>query len=100
MKYTNNNVLKHNLLQLLLAIDQLGNAVIGLVLFKKHYADETISSHSYRLSKVSKGWYYMKQLVDTLFWFDYEERDGVKVKHCQLSYESELERNHLPVEMR
>lgn len=66
--------------QVLIAIDQLANALIG------GYADETISARAYR-----KGWRYRQQIINWLF------RDPA---HCRDSYTSELQRSQLPREYR
>ncbi len=72
-------------LQILIAIDQLLNSLIG------GYADETLSSRAYRHKKNgSRSW--PAWLIDHIFFWQEE--------HCKASYESELERSHLPPELR
>ena len=66
--------------QVLIAIDQLANTLIGGM------ADETLSARLWRTQHPLRRW------VDAMFFWD---RQGVK-RHCQLSYESELLRSHLP----
>lgn len=72
-------------LQILIAIDQLFNT------FLAGYADETLSSRAYRHKKDgSRAW--PAWIIDHLFFWQDE--------HCKASYESELERAHLPPEFR
>lgn len=72
-------------LQILIAIDQLLNSLIG------GYADETLSSRAYRHKKNgSRSW--PAWLIDHIFFWQEE--------HCKASYESELERSHLSPELR
>lgn len=71
--------------QVLIAFDQLINALLG------GWADESLSAHAWRLHLEGKrDWPY--QLIDTLLFFD--------DNHCRESYESEIERNQLPPSMR
>lgn len=67
--------------QVLIALDQLFNALIGGM------ADETLSARLWRLQHPTH------RFVDALFWWD---REG-PVRHCELSYRAELLRQHLPV---
>ena len=70
---------------LLIAVDQLLNALIG------GWCDESLSSHAYRMDvEQGKGW--VKKVIDTLLFFDED--------HCHQSYLSEIERRHLPPNMR
>ncbi len=70
----------NKLLQVAIAVDQLGNALLG------GWADETLSSRSYR-SIPKAAW-----LIDKLFfWQD---------NHCMNAYISEREGRHLPPELR
>lgn len=72
-------------LQILIALDQLINTLIG------GFADETLSSRAYRHKKDgSRAW--PAWIIDHLFFWQEE--------HCKASYESELERAQLPVEFR
>lgn len=66
--------------QILIAIDQLANAVIGGM------ADETMSARLWRTQSP------LYPVIDAIFFWD---RQGPK-RHCQLSYESELLRSQLP----
>jgi hypothetical protein len=67
--------------QVLIAIDQLGNAVLF-----GGWADETISARAYR-----ESWPSAKYIDILFFWED---------DHCMQSYISETERMQLPPEYR
>ena len=71
-------------LQVLIAIDQLCNTLIG------GYADETISSYAHR--KRLKGKPLLARLIDALFFW--------QPNHCQQAFQSELDRAHLPPSVR
>ena len=81
----------HNCKQLLIAIDQVFNVLIGLICFKKAWADETMSANAYRLD-IERGRKWPRLLIDTLLFFDKD--------HCHQSYLSEIERKQLPPQMR
>ena len=66
--------------QILIAIDQLANTLLGGM------ADETLSARAWRTQSA------IHKAIDAIFFFD---RQGPK-RHCQLSYESELLRLQLP----
>ena len=70
-----------NIKQILIAIDQLANAVIG------GWADETLSSRAWREDR-------RRLVVFIDFLFFWEEN------HCEASYISERERMQLPPEFR
>ncbi len=73
--------MRHQLKQTLIALDQLANAALF-----GGWADETISSRSYReFPRLAK-------LIDLLFWFDKD--------HCYESYVSEQLRMQMPPELR
>lgn len=74
---------------LLVALDQLGNALLG------GWPDETLSSRAWRLSASGKR-RLPRALIDALFFWD---REGEK-RHCELSFESEREGRQLPPEAR
>lgn len=75
------------LLNLLIAIDQLINALIG------GFPDETLSSCAWRMEqKGQRYWGWTRRAIDMLFFW----QDG----HCRLSYEAELSREQLPSELR
>lgn len=72
-------------LQVLIAIDQLINTLLG------GYADETLSSRAWR-HKLDGSRSWPCWIINHLFfWQD---------NHCRASYESELERHHLPPALR
>lgn len=73
-------------LQVLLAIDQLFNAILG------GWADESISSRSWRCRFDSAFWAVMNVLIDTLFFW--------QPNHCMQAYESERLRLQEPPEFR
>lgn len=80
--------------QVFIAIDQLINAIFG------GYADETMSSVSYRLHRDGIRSWQMK-LIDTLFWFDKRtDSTGKVIRHCEDSYLSEKYGRQLPPELR
>ena len=70
--------------QVLVALDQLINTLIG------GFADETLSSRAHRRRLRGKGG--VAWVIDHIFFWQDE--------HCKASYESELERSQLPVELR
>ena len=83
--------LLHNLKQLLIALDQLANVLIGMLCGYKSYSDETLSAKAYRL-ELERGRTWARKLIDALFWFD--------KNHCKESYESEVLKRQLPPSMR
>lgn len=78
---------KGYVLQVAIAIDQLANAVSG------GYADETLSSRSYRLWRdnhpVGK---VLMRVIDAMFFWQHH--------HCYEAFLSERESRHLPPEFR
>lgn len=76
-----------SLLQIAIAVDQLGNALLG------GWADETISARSWR-QRHKLRWRLMLILIDA----------GARLlgqrDHCRKSYESELKRTQAPPETR
>jgi len=98
-------VLLHNGKQLVIAVDQAVNALVGwllsiagiLYILPKApgawYADETISALCWRweLNGVCS---WPRRLVDAIFWL-FGDRN-----HCRKSYESEVNGLHLPKEQR
>ena len=76
------------LLQILVAVDQTGNAVLG------GYADETISSRCWRLSGSSRAWSIARRVIDALARL-FGQRD-----HCFDAYVSEQLRRQFPPELR
>ena len=81
----------HNLKQLAIAVDQLLNVLICLVVNRQAWADETMSAHAYRL-ELEHGRTWARKLIDGILWFDKD--------HCKESYESEILRRQLPPSMR
>lgn len=88
----------HNLMQILIAIDQLVYCIIGtfLSIFNHKisvYADMTISAQAHRLA-IKDYWYghYLEAGINFLFrpW---------EFEHCKKAYESELSNSHLPPDM-
>lgn len=75
-----------------LAVDQLANTL----LFGK--ADETLSSRSYRMWRDGKKAGWMMKCIDKLFFWQTVRPEAVG--HCHNAYLNELERLHLPPEMR
>lgn len=78
--------MKRRLLNILIAIDQLFYVLVTL---GNGSPDETFSAAAWRLEQAGK-WQgiLFRPLLDLLFWFDPE--------HCKSSYESEVNRKHLP----
>lgn len=80
-------MLRHNVHQLGIALDQLGNIFISCTFGEKAWADETLSAHAWRwhLDGI-RDWPY--RVIDTmLFW---------QKEHCRKSYDSELGGLQLP----
>lgn len=65
--------------QVLLALDQLANTLLGGM------ADETLSARAYRTRETNP---WRMRVIDALFFWE----DG----HCYKSWLSEVERKHLP----
>ena len=72
--------------QTLIALDQVINALAG------GWADETISARAYRSQHLSRGWHWVRVIVDAVFFWDEQ--------HCRDSYLSECGRQQLPPEYR
>ncbi|MGP3789764.1 hypothetical protein [Pseudomonas sp. B392_1p] len=72
-------------LSLLLAVDQLANALLW------GYVDETLSSRAYRCNS-KRRWALAERVINTLFWWD---RQG-SIRHCELAYYGELVKEHSP----
>lgn len=71
--------------QVLIAIDQLVNALLG------GWADETMSSYAHRL-RIERNILWVERVIDALFFL---QKD-----HCKTAYESERARKHFPPELR
>ena len=72
--------------QILIAIDQLFNALFG------GWADETLSSRTWRQQHRKTHWRILRMVIDALFFWEAD--------HCRCAYESELDRSQLPPEFR
>ena len=73
--------------QVAIAIDQLGNALLG------GWADETLSSCAYRMERDGRPWGRItRPLIDTLFFF--------QPNHCRNAFECERQRVQAPPETR
>ena len=62
-------------------------------------ADETLSARMWRLGVLegNKNWYAAMKIVDSIFFWDKEtDESGNTLRHCELSYISELQRRQLP----
>jgi hypothetical protein len=75
--------------QVAIAGDQLLNTLLG------GYADETISSRCFRC-RDRQPYKQLRKIIDAVLFWDHV---GTK-RHCELSYESEINRRHLPPEER
>lgn len=80
--------MRHYALQVLIALDQLVNALLG------GWADETLSSRAWRMEVKGRPWgRVMRPLIDVLAWpFEHD--------HCRLSFESERTQRQHPPELR
>ena len=72
--------------QIAIALDQLGNALLG------GWADETISARAYRQSGHKRRWHVARVIIDVLFFWEHE--------HCANAYWSERERTQTAPEYR
>lgn len=78
--------------QIAIAIDQLLNALLRL-LGVESWADESLSSHAYRMDRDDKPWgMILRPIIDTIFFWQY--------RHCFHAYLSEKNRMQLPPEFR
>lgn len=86
-------MLKNNLFQLFVAIDQVLNVFLGMIFEPKraHWADETMSSYAHRL-RIERNIFWVERVIDALFFL---QKD-----HCKTAYESERARKHFPPELR
>ena len=79
--------MKNFALQVLIAIDQLANALFG------GYADETLSSRAHRMrQKGQTYWRWTAGFIDMLFFW--------QKGHCEAAWHSEMKRLQLPPHMR
>ena len=90
--------LKHNAVQLFLAVDQLANVLVTL-LTSPAWADETLSSRAYRAHRDGKvmGRVWLP-IIDALFFW--QRIDPPATGHCHQAYLRERMRVGLPPEMR
>ncbi len=86
-------MIKHNILQALIALDQFLHCLIGLFCNYKVYADETYSSFQFR--RFLNGKTRIKKCIDYFFYMLFRQEE-----HCKNSYISERKSRHLPPEMR
>lgn len=80
--------MKRWFLQVLIAVDQLLNALLG------GWADETVSSRAWRLSPTSRGWKYTQAAIDAVAGLLGDPQ------HCFESWVSERLRTQMPPELR
>lgn len=73
------------MLEVLVAVDQLANAIFG------GYSDETMSARCWRL-RAERPYSWLRPMIDRLFFW--------QLSHCRSAYESERLRSQLPVEYR
>lgn len=71
----------------LISLDQFINAIFN------GYPDETISSRAFR-----EDIKWLKSLIDALFFFDYQDIEAGRIRHCELAYYGELAREHVSLE--
>ena len=107
---TRREILRHNAWQAVVSLDQalhcLGGLMAALLLvcvpggnLPVVWADETLSSRCWRWHVAGvRSW--PCRLVDRLFWWDRDQRNGRTVRHCELSWESERNGRQLPPELR
>lgn len=75
--------------QFFVAIDQVLNTLIGGL------ADETLSARAHRMrEKQQRVWGWTANAIDALFFWQKDEHG--QRNHCKGSYESEVQRRHLP----
>lgn len=80
--------LKHWLLQILIALDQLANTLIP-----GGWADEALSSRAHRMRlKGQPVWGWTAGFINLLFFW--------QADHCKAAYEAEAGRHQLPPEFR
>lgn len=79
--------LQHNLHQLAIALDQLGNVFVSCLFREKAWADETLSAHAWRWHMGGVREWPRKVIDAMLFWQD---------AHCRKAYENEKSRAQLP----
>ena len=91
MKPSWGEVLRHNLWQFLIWLDQGLGGLVSTLLKEKAFADLTLSANAWRWEQEgTRRW--PRKLIDRLFFW--------QEAHCKESYEYEVQRRHLPPEMR
>nr|DAZ46659.1 MAG TPA: hypothetical protein [Caudoviricetes sp.] len=80
-------MLRHNLHQLAIAFDQLGNVFVSCAFGEKAWADETLSAHAWRWQEEGARKWPRRVIDAMLFW---------QGEHCRKAYESEKGRTQLP----
>lgn len=101
-----NSKIAKQVIQVLIALDQLANTLIGLITTVIYsitsllgddfvgavgWADEAVSARAYRLQD-KKFWFVLYMIINGLFFWQGD--------HCRSSYESEIKRRQLPPEYR
>lgn len=72
-------------LQILVAVDQLANAILGGM------ADETLSARAHRMrAKGQPAWSWTAAAIDALFFWQRNPR------HCERAHLAEIKRHQLP----
>ena len=90
--------IKHWLLQLFIAVDQLLNVLVT-PFASGAWADETLSSRAYRMWRANKPWGRIwMPIIDALFFWQAIRLDAIG--HCHQAYLREKERYNFPPEMR
>jgi hypothetical protein len=93
---TRGNMMK----QALIALDQFINTFVWAKDEGFGMADETLSARMWRLGVLegrSETWYRAMWLVDSIFFWDKKKDEaGREIRHCELSYMSELQRSQYP----
>lgn len=78
--------MKFWLINVLVALDQLVNALFG------GWADETISSRAYRMQNKTFVWQCLRRAIDLLLFFQPD--------HCCIAYDYERNRWQMPPDLR
>lgn len=97
----------HNFVQLLIGVDQLLRVLLAMLLFRKGWADETLSSYCWRLY-AAKKWagLVLMPLIDAMFAWQkpdpaYLDENGQPIKsHCRRAFEKERAKSYLPPQYR
>lgn len=72
--------------QLLVALDQLLNALLG------GWADETLSARAWRQRDTKRRWAVLVRVINTLFFW--------QNNHCRGAHAAEMARRHAPIPYR